>query len=607
MKRKIAFLLVLLLLLSVSCKVQTREPTTTPAPSSGDETQVTLSDQEPVKLTLLALAQDEKIANVIRDQLKKAGMDLTVNIYVDNGTMTSAIETDKFDMALRGYSGVGSPDANVRGPLHSNGAWNITGHNDPEADRLIEEAARVTGEESLAIYKELEKYIVEEKTLLIPLASSLKTYAVNKNVVKEDSIEASVGGARWVWSTDYNDTSLRDTRPYIMGINWTNPNSFDCVQGRDGSTYYQRTNINVPLIQTAMGGVTTTRGSLTKSYTVAEGNQDLYFLLRTDINFGAYKGGETIDTGLPVSAEDVKYTYERAISDKVPNSVGKSYLASVAEINIVTDLEDLKSVQAAEGNISVFDKLNEGLDKPFTTLAADKYDADEDQGKYEVLHLHLSEQYPQQLITLSAGQISIVCKERIEEMNAGIDVDNYDPTKHVLYGDPSTLKKDEDSGMYFSGQYVLKYVDDYGSYLEINPGFAPGAEDAPKIKHVEMLAIPDNSTQTASFRNGELDEAMPGGENVALVESDSNLSLVKTPSVAVYSIYPLFRGESKMVDENLRKAVLYAINTEELIAVLGADNYVHAGSNLIMLNTGYLFKQDLQKSAEYLQKYRDSN
>lgn len=603
MKRIFALLLVLALLLTVSCKVQTRETTPAPAPEGSTSTG---AEQEPVKLTLLALNADEKVANVVRDQLKKAGIDLTVNLYVDNGTMVSAIETEQFDMAIRGYSGVGSPDANVRGPLHSNGAWNITGHNDPEADRLIDEAAKLTGEESLEIYKELEQYLVEGKTLLIPLSSALKTFAVNKNVVNADSIEASVGGARWVWSTDYNDTSLRETRPYKMAVNWPNPNSFDCVQGRDGSTYYQRTNINVPLVQTAMGGVITTRGSLTKAYTIAEGNQDMYFLLRTDINFGAFKNGEVIDTGLPVAAEDVKYTYERAMSDTVPNSVGKSYLASVAEVNIVSDIENLKNVKAAEGDMSVFDKLNEGLDKPFTALAVDKYEADEDQGKYEVIHLHLSEQYPQQLVTLSAGQISIVCKERIEEMNEGITVENYDPTTHVMYGDPSTLREGEDSGMYFSGQYVLKYIDDYGSYLEINPGFAPGAEDAPKIKYVEILAIADNSTQTAAFRNGELDEAMPSGENISLVESDENLVLVKRPSVAVSSIYPIMRGESKMLDENLRKAVLYALNTDELIAVLGADNYVHAGSNLIMLNTGYLFKQDLQKSAEYLQKYYES-
>jgi peptide/nickel transport system substrate-binding protein len=590
MKRILALFLSLCMLLLVGCNLQTRDSE---------------PEADPVKLTLLATAAEEKVANVVRDQLKKIGIDVTVNIYVDHGTMVSAIETDQFDMAIRGYSGAGSPDANVRGPLHTNGGWNITNHSDPEVDRLIDLAAMQSGDESFATYKELEKLLVEEKALLIPLASPLKTFAVNKNVVNSSTIEASVGGARWVWSTDYNDTSLRETRPYVMGINWPNPNSFDCVQGRDGSTYYQRTNINVPLIQCAQGGVITTRGSLSKAYAIAEGNKDLFFLLRTDVNFGTYKGGKAVDTGLPVSAEDVKYTYDRAIAQTVPNSLGHSYLSSVKEVNIVSDIEVLKNMPAVGGG-SVFDALNAGLDKPFTALAADKYDADADEGKYEVIHIHLSEQYPQQLITLSAGQISIVCKERIEEVNKGITVDNYDPTQHVLYGDPSTLTKGNDHGMYFSGPYVLNYVDDYGSYLEKNPGWNPDAEDAAKIKYVHMLAIADNSSQTAAFRNGDLDEAMPGGENVALVEADPNLTIVKVPSVAVTSLYPILRGKSKMVDENLRKAVLYAINTEELIAVLGPENYVHASSNLIMLDTGYLFKQDLAKAAEYLQKYRES-
>lgn len=223
-----------------------------------------------------------------------------------------------------------------------------------------------------------------------------------------------------------------------------------------------------------------------------------------------------------------------------------------------------------------------------------------------MLHIKLSEPYPQQLVTLAAGQISIVCKERIEEVNAGITVENYDPTIHVLYGDPSSLKKDVDHGMYFSGQYVLNYVDDYGSYLEINPGFAPEAEDAPKIRYVNMLAIGDNSTQTAAFRNGELDEAMPTGENIALCEEDPKINIVKVPSVSVTSLQPILRGSSKMFDENLRRAVLYAINTDELIVVMGQDNHVPANSNLIMLDTGFRFHNDAAKSKQYLDAYYNS-
>ena len=298
-------------------------------------------------------------------------------------------------------------------------------------------------------------------------------------------------------------------------------------------------------------------------------------------------------------------SYDRAMSDKVPNSVGKSYLSFVDTVNIVSNLDELKGTNSSDGG-TVFDVLNKGLDKPFTTLASDRFDVNADAGKYQVVHIRLTEQYPQQLVTLSAGQISIVCMDRIEEVNAGITVDNYDPNSHTMYGDPSTLKKGTDHGMYFSGQYVLNYVDDYGSYLEKNPGFAPDAEDAAQIKYVNMLTISDNSTQTAAFRNGELDEAMPGGENISLCEADANISMVKTPSVSVTSVYPLLRGKSKMVNEDLRKAVLYAINTDEIIAVMGAANYVPAGSNLIMLNTEYRFKQDLAKSAEYLDAYYKS-
>lgn len=611
MKKTIATLLSLVMLLGLlaGCgNVQTREPDPVvpapPADSGSPSAPQETVKRDPVPLTLLTTSADEKTANVIRDQLKKAGFDVTVNVYPDSGTFNAAIETEQFDLKIGSHSGAGSPDANVRGPLHSTGTWNVTGLNDAEIDNLIDEASKRNDADALEVYKELEKLVVEEKAVVVPLYSALKTFAVQKAVVDPASIEASVGGARWVWSTKYQDMSQSEDRHYVMGINWANPNCFDCLQGSNGSTYYQRTNINVPLIQCALGGVVTTRGSLSKAYTVADSSMDFYFLLRTDVNFGTMVGGEAVDTGLPVSAEDVKYTFERAMSGEVPNSVGASYLSFVESVNIVSDMNELKTTQA--GGKSVFDALNEGLDKPFTTLAADKYDADEDAGKYQVIHLHLKEQYPQQMVTLSAGQISIVCMERIEEVNKGITVANYDPNSHVLYGDPSTMKEGVDHGVYFSGPYVLSHVDDYGSYLVRNPGWNPEAEDAGQIKYIDMLAISDNSTQTAAFRNGELDEAMPGGENIALCEADSNINMVKRPSVSVTSLMPILRGSSKMMDENLRKAVLYAINTDEVIAVMGAENYVPAGSNLIMLNTGYRFQQDLAKSAEYLNAYYES-
>lgn len=509
-------------------------------------------------------------------------------------------------MGIRGYSGCGSPDANVRGPFHSQGVWNISQYNDPEVDELIDLAASQTGDVALDTYKRLEQALVVDKAYTTPLYNGKKTYAVNHNVVDTGSIETSVGGARWLWSTDYVDKSLRDTRPYNMGISWPNPNNFDCIQGRDGSTYYQRTNINVPLIQCVMGGEIITRGSLTRTYAIAEGNLDLYFLLRTDINFGTVKNGQAVDTGMLVAAEDVKFTYDRAIENITPNAVGASYLSFVDEVNIVSDIEMLKTPMTSGSDKSIFESLNDGLEKPFMALASGRADVNAGSGKYQVVHIKLKEPYPQQLVTLAASQVSIVPKEIIEKVNAGITKDNYDPTKHVLYGDPTTLTKGSDHGMYFSGQYVLLYVDDYGSYLQRNPGFAPGSDDAAFIKNVNMLAIADNATQTAALRNGEVDEAAPSGENIKLCEQDDNITVVKTPSVSVTSIYCFLFGESKMLDENLRKAVFSAINMDEVIAVMGPDMYVPTGSNLCMLDTGFVPKQDSKKSAEYLEAYRKS-
>lgn len=128
--------------------VQTREPdpvvpAPTPAPGSSSNTPEPVK-RDPVPLTLLTTSADEKTANVIRDQLKKAGFDVTVNVYPDSGTFNAAIETEQYDLKIGSHSGAGSPDANVRGPLHSTGTWNVTGLNDAEIDNLIDEASNNT-------------------------------------------------------------------------------------------------------------------------------------------------------------------------------------------------------------------------------------------------------------------------------------------------------------------------------------------------------------------------------------------------------------------------------------------------------------------------------
>lgn len=75
----------------------------------------------------------------------------------------------------------------------------------------------------------------------------------------------------------------------------------------------------------------------------------------------------------------------------------------------------------------------------------------------------------------------------------------------------------------------------------------------------------------AALRNGELDEGSPIGQNIQLCGEDSNVTVVEFPSVAITSVNFYMKRESKVKDINLRKAVLYAINQDEVISVMGSD------------------------------------
>lgn len=75
----------------------------------------------------------------------------------------------------------------------------------------------------------------------------------------------------------------------------------------------------------------------------------------------------------------------------------------------------------------------------------------------------------------------------------------------------------------------------------------------------------------AALRNGELDEGSPISQNIQLCGEDSNVTVVEFPSVAITSVNFYMKRERKVRDINLRKAVLYAIDQDEVILVMESD------------------------------------
>jgi peptide/nickel transport system substrate-binding protein len=108
------------------------------------------------------------IAIVVKDSLKDAGIDLTLNMmeYAAWGNIVRIGTERNFSLTmLGGYQG---PDPNgVAGRVASNGLTNYAGYKNPEVDNLLEEAVRlVTREDRGAKYREVQKIMAKDLPLI---------------------------------------------------------------------------------------------------------------------------------------------------------------------------------------------------------------------------------------------------------------------------------------------------------------------------------------------------------------------------------------------------------------------------------------------------------
>ena len=276
-------------------------------------------------------------------------------------------------------------------------------------------------------------------------------------------------------------------------------------------------------------------------------------------------------------------------------------------IGIVTDLEELKNIKVSGSSQSVFDYFNEKAPAPITKLTEETSEVDNAAGVCQVVKITTKKPTPQLVNFLTISTLGIVCKDVVSSINEGIDANNYDPSKDVLYGDVNTLKEGSaqfNNNNWFSGPYAMLYINDYEMAFERNPGFMPDTEWTPNIKYLNIKMMADMNTAYSALRSGEVDDCMPEGNWGSLREAP-NVAITERESTSVTTLFFNLMEGSKMNDINLRQAIRYAVNQDDIIAIK-EGTVTRAHSTLTMIPTGNEWNADLEKSAEYLQKYRDS-
>ncbi|WP_106768692.1 ABC transporter substrate-binding protein [Paenibacillus faecalis] len=604
-KRTIILLLLSLMLVISGCTVKTKdEVSQQPSEPSGEQP----ANPSAVPIELLAMSSQQSDANIIRDQLTKNGFNVKLNLQPDYGSYKAQQDAGNYDVVLSSWTTVtGNPDYAVRSLFKTGGDYSIM--SDEEVDKLIDLAAQQTPEEAKETYKQLEQRLVADKAYIAPLHTSLKSQAFNKDILDENSVRLSKSRSLPWEAVDFKDKSKRDKEPLVLSQSISDLTSLDPIKGNDGSINIINTNMNVRLINLTDDDKITSEGSLSYNHSIAEGNSEYYFILRDDINFAKVENKLAVDSGERVGAEDVVFSLNRA-KDKnsVPDHRTYTLHEHIQDVEIVQDLSSLDAVKVSGSDETVKQALEKGLDTKISTLVADKNEVSNKDGKYQVIKLTTTEPFPQVLNYLAHQSAGIVSKKQVEGINT-YDVANFDVNKDIPYGDQSTVTEGDkyNNTLYASGPYIMAYKNDYEAVFYKNPGYMKGTEHEPKINQVKVRFIKDADSTLSALRSNEIHLYYGVPETkYDVVKGDSKLKLQTIESNAVS--YLLFNTKNRDVaqNEDLRKAVLYSINQDEILAYYN-NNKLKAYSTLSpLVKTGNELKADPAKVKEHLANYQAS-
>lgn len=566
-----------------------------------------VTNNEKVDIEILGMSSSEDDINIVRDQLVKNGFNVKLNMQPDYGSFKAQQDAGNYDIALSSWTTVtGNPDYAVRSLFKSGGDYSIMA--DEEIDKLIDLASTQTPDEYADTYKQLEQRLVFDKAYIAPLYISYKAQGINKDVLNVDTVRLSKSRAL-AWETiDFNDTAKRETDPLILQQAISTLTSLDPIKGNDGSINTINTNMYVRLINLTDDDKITSEGSLSRNHSIAEGNSEYYFLLRDDINFAQITDKKAVDTGERVGADDVIFSLNRA-KDKnsVPDHRTYSLHEHIKDAEVVTDLSAL-DVKQSGSDKTVREALEDGLDVKISELVADKTQANNKEGKYQVVKMTTTEPFPQVLNYLAHQSAGIVSKKQVESINT-YDVASFDVNKDIPYGDQNTVTEGDkyNNTLYASGPYILSYKNDYEAVFYKNPGYMKGTENEPKISNITVRFIQDADSSLSALRNGEIHMYYGVPETkYDVVENDSKLKLQRIESNGVS--YLLFNTANREVakSDDLRKAVLYSINQDEILSYY-QNNKIKAVSTVSpIVNTGNELKADPAKAQEFLNKYKAS-
>lgn len=158
------------------------------------------------RFTLLLSNRDvEKYFTVYREDLKKAGIDMTISL-VEWNSFVKALDERNFDAVTLGWSG-GSVDLDPKQIWHSEssrgGGSNFISYNNPEVDRLIDSARELEREQRIPVYQKVYRLIAEDAPYTFMFVDRYVMYGHNIRVEQsQPTFKYNIGRDYWYMSKD---------------------------------------------------------------------------------------------------------------------------------------------------------------------------------------------------------------------------------------------------------------------------------------------------------------------------------------------------------------------------------------------------------------------
>ena len=594
MKKRLATVTLIAALTLSACSV----PTKSDLPKK--EHKVEVKGKRPT-ISFLGQSSYEDEMNIAKAQLEDAGFNVKMNIQPDYGSFRSQREAGNYDIAIDDWTTVfGDPNYSVSALFKTGGSNSLL--SDKHVDKLLNKASQETDSKAKKTYKQLEDEVVFKEGYLAPLYGSKKNLVFDNKVINPKRVMLPISRAFFWQSFDYNNKQNRDKRPLVISQEDSELASLDPIRSIAPSVYGIDMNMYTRLLTLDKDNSITTKGSLSHSYATNKDHTVFYFLLRDDDYFAKVENGKAEKTNERVTADDVKFSLDRARDkNSVPDNTTYNMHSHINNIAKVSNINELKDTQTSNNN-SVWDALTKDKKLNVKSLTNNDAAVNNKEGKYQVVKITTDQSMPKEVNYLTHSSAGILSKPHVTAMN--------NKSNDKPYGHPSTIPT-KDSGknsLYASGPYIMTKKTNYQASFERNPGFNEHEQSnygrAP-IKNIALRFNDDPDSALSELRNHSVDVLSDADQkNFDLIKSDDNLTIKrKMGSESVFLLTNIKHGTFKKHPE-LRRAVVDAVDQQQYIKFYRGDKFNIASPVTPLLNTGNKQHRDLDDAQKIMDKYQ---